>query len=72
MNTPVGSQLAHNVGVFCRLLRNAGLPVSTGQVRDSLAAVNAVGIERRDDWHAALRCTLTRHPDHFAIFDRGL
>ena len=61
-------RLAENVVRFCRTLRCAGLPVGTGQVIDALAAVSAVGVERRDDLCRALSTVLVKDPGQFRLF----
>jgi hypothetical protein len=61
-------RLAENVVRFCRTLRCAGLPVGTGQVIDALAAVSAVGVERRDDFCQALSAVLVKDPGQFRLF----
>ncbi|HKP66628.1 MAG TPA: VWA domain-containing protein, partial [Casimicrobiaceae bacterium] len=49
-----GGHLADNVVYFVRMLRVAGLPVGPAKVIDALAAVEAVGIDNRDDFREAL------------------
>jgi hypothetical protein len=61
-------RLAANIVRFCRTLRRAGLPVGTGQVIDALAAVTAVGLERRDDFCRALSAVLVKDPGQFRLF----
>ena len=47
--------LADNVVHFARVLRHAGLAVGPDRVLAALEAIEAVGLARRDDVHAALR-----------------
>ena len=47
-------RLAENVMHFVRILRAAGLPVGPAKVLDALAAVDAIGLDNRDDFRAAL------------------
>jgi len=45
---------------FARVLRRAGLPIGPAKVIDALAAVQAVGLERRDDFRYALAAVLVK------------
>ena len=45
---------ADNVVHFARVLRHAGLAVGPDRVLAALEAIEAVGLARRDDVHAAL------------------
>ena len=65
------SRIADNVVLFCRTLRNAGLPIGPGQVIDAARAILATGIERRDDFYVALRAVLVKHPLERRIFDQA-
>jgi uncharacterized protein with von Willebrand factor type A (vWA) domain len=66
---PGPGRLARNVVAFARLLRDAGLPVGLDQTIAALRAVEAVGLERRDDVRAALAATLTSRREHATLFD---
>lgn len=63
--------LAANVVAFTRTLRAAGLPVGPYKALRALEAVQAVGIERRDDVYWALHATLTDRHDQHDIFDQA-
>lgn len=63
--------LADNVVHFARLLRKAGVPIGPGHVLDALAAVEAVGIERRDDLYWTLHACLIKRHEHSALFDQA-
>jgi len=53
---------AENVAHFARVLRTAGMPIGPDRVLMALAAVEQVGLNRRDDVHAALSAVmLDRH-----------
>jgi uncharacterized protein with von Willebrand factor type A (vWA) domain len=65
------SRIADNVVLFCRTLREAGLPIGPGQVIDATRAILATGIERRDDFYVALRAVLVKHPVERRIFDQA-
>lgn len=64
MNTDTAEDgvLAENVIGFVRLLRAAGLRLGPEKSIDALHALQAVGLDRRDDFHHALKAVLlTRH-----------
>ncbi|HTJ94917.1 MAG TPA: VWA domain-containing protein, partial [Pararobbsia sp.] len=63
--------LAENVVHFARVLRVAGLPVGPGQMLDALAAARMVGVERRDDWQAAMAAILVKRREHHDVFDQA-
>jgi uncharacterized protein with von Willebrand factor type A (vWA) domain len=56
---------------FVRLLRRAGLPAGPAQALDALTAVEAVGLERRDDLYWALHAVLVRRREERVIFDQA-
>ena len=64
-------RLADNILMFCRTLRNAGLPIGPGRVLDAMAAVRCAGIDRRDDFYWALRAVLVNDPAQFRLFDQA-
>lgn len=64
-------RLADNILMFCRTLRNAGLPVGPGRVVEAMAAVRNAGIERRDDFYWALRAVLVNDPAQYRLFDQA-
>ncbi|MSO69690.1 MAG: VWA domain-containing protein [Alphaproteobacteria bacterium] len=66
-----GFKLGPNIMYFARALRAAGVPVGPGKVLDAIAAVEAVGVMRRDDFYAALRATLCERREHFEVFDQA-
>ena len=61
--------LAENVLAFCGLLREAGLPVTTGRVVDAARALERVDVLRRDDMQAALAATLVSERAQRPLFD---
>lgn len=71
MTTRSDNKLAHNILLFARTLRSAGLPIGTSQVIEALKAVARAGIQRRDDLYWALRAFLVKQPAHAAIFDQA-
>jgi uncharacterized protein with von Willebrand factor type A (vWA) domain len=64
-----GGQIARNVVVFARLLRASGLPVGLDRSTAALRAVEAVGLSRREDVHAALSATLVSDHAQQPLFD---
>jgi hypothetical protein len=60
---------AENVVHFARVLRRAGLNIGTDRVLAALTAVEAVGLDRRDDVHAALSAVMLERHEQQAIFD---
>ncbi|HVL63746.1 MAG TPA: VWA domain-containing protein [Actinomycetota bacterium] len=54
---------------FERALREAGVPVSTGEGLDAMRALEHVNAARRDDFKAALRTTLCKNVSHQDAFD---
>jgi len=66
-----GNKLALNIMHFARALRAAGVPVGPGKMLDAIAAIEAVGVMRRDDFYAALRSTLCERREHFEVFDQA-
>lgn len=61
--------LAENVVHFSRVLRTAGLPVGPDRVITAIAAVEAVGVDRRDDVRAALSAVMLDRREQQVIFD---
>jgi uncharacterized protein len=62
-------RLAANLLTFGRELRDAGLPVGSGQVISLMEAVSEVDCQRRDDFYHATRATLVTSPEHIPVFD---
>ena len=67
----VNPRLAENVVHFVRILRAAGLPVGPARAIDALAAVQAVGVEHRIDFRAALCSVLVSRHDHLELFEQA-
>jgi len=61
----IGDNIVH----FSRVLRTAGLPVGPDRVLAAIAAVEAVGLRRRDDVHAALSAVMLDRHEQQVIFD---
>jgi uncharacterized protein with von Willebrand factor type A (vWA) domain len=65
------SRIANNILLFCRTLRQAGLPVGSGQVIEASQAILRTGIERRDDFYVGLRAVLVKDPAQARLFDQA-
>jgi uncharacterized protein with von Willebrand factor type A (vWA) domain len=65
------SRIADNILLFCRTLRQAGLPVGPGQVIEASQAILQTGIDRRDDFYVGLRAVLVKDPGQVRIFDQA-
>jgi uncharacterized protein with von Willebrand factor type A (vWA) domain len=61
--------LAANVVNFARLLRAAGMPVGVDRGLAAIEAIGAVGVERREDVHAALSAVLVSRREQQPLFD---
>ena len=64
-------RLAENIMHFCRVLRAAGLPVGPAKVIAAIEAVEAVGVEQREDFRAALESVLIERHDQQALFEQA-
>ena len=78
MSTPLydaapgdGGKLAENVMHFGRVLRAAGLPVGPGTVIEAVRAVEAAGLNRREDLYWALHAVFVNRRDQREIFDQA-
>ena len=61
--------IVDNLVHFSRVLRRAGLQVGSDRVLSAVAAVEAVGVQRREDLHAALSAVMLDRHEQQAIFD---
>ena len=61
--------LADNIVHFARILRRAGIAVGPDRVIAALQAIEAVGVARRGDVHAALSAVMLDRHEQQAIFD---
>ena len=66
-----GGHLAGNVLHFVRVLRAAGMALGPAKVLDALAAVEATGIDDREDFRAALCAVLVSRREHVELFDQA-
>jgi len=56
---------------FGGLLRNAGLPATTGRMLDLLRAMPWLDLHTADDFYWASRCLLTERAEDLPVFDRA-
>ena len=61
--------IAENIVHFARVLRSAGMAVGPDRVLAAMTAVEHVGLNRRDDVHAALGAAMLDRHEQQAIFD---
>lgn len=61
--------IAENLVHFARILRDAGLAVGPDRVLEALRAIEIVGIDRREDVHAALSAVMIDRHDQQPLFD---
>jgi uncharacterized protein with von Willebrand factor type A (vWA) domain len=64
------SAFLHNLVVFGRLLRRAGLDVHTGRLIDVTQALSHLDLSQRDEVYHACRALLTHRREDLATFDR--
>ncbi|MGC4397494.1 vWA domain-containing protein [Hydrogenophaga sp. T2] len=57
------------ITAFGRALRRAGVPVDSARIAHAIAATELVGVQRRDDLHAALGAVLVSRPQDLEVFD---
>jgi uncharacterized protein with von Willebrand factor type A (vWA) domain len=67
----VADHLAENVMHFARVLREAGMAVSSDRVLLSLQALQVAGLASRQDFHATLSACLLDRAEHRALFDQA-
>lgn len=63
------STILVNLLTLGRNLRDAGLPLGSGQVMSLIEAVGAVDPRRRQDLYWAARSTIVTRPEHIPVFD---
>jgi uncharacterized protein len=61
--------LAQNIAHFGRILRDAGLAIGTDRILAGIAAVEAVGLDRREDVRAALAAVMLERHEQQVLFD---
>jgi uncharacterized protein with von Willebrand factor type A (vWA) domain len=60
---------AENIVHFARVLRTAGMPIGPDRVLAAMAAIEHVGLMRRDDVHAALSAVMLDRHEQQVLFD---
>ena len=61
-------KMTDNVVGFCRALRRAGVPLDSSRMALALEAALLVGVERKDDFAAALEAVLISRPQDREVF----
>ena len=61
--------IAENIVHFARVLRSAGIPIGPDRVLAAMAAVELVGLSRRDDVHAALSAVMLDRHEQQTLFN---
>jgi uncharacterized protein with von Willebrand factor type A (vWA) domain len=61
--------IAENIVHFARVLRTAGMSIGPDRVLAAMAAVEHVGLDRRDDVHAALGAVMLERHEQQVLFD---
>lgn len=64
-------RIAANIMHFGRALRATGLPIGPGKVLDAIHAVEAVGLDRRQDFYWALHAVFVNRRDQRELFDQA-
>lgn len=67
----MSAYLAENILYFGRVLRSAGMALSTERILMATKAVVAVGVGSPEDLRHSLRCTLTSSPDQQELFEQA-
>jgi uncharacterized protein with von Willebrand factor type A (vWA) domain len=61
--------LAENIVHFSRILRDAGMPIGPDRVLTAIDAIEHIGLDRRDDVHAALSAVMLDRHEQQTLFD---
>ncbi|MDP9137714.1 MAG: VWA domain-containing protein [Pseudomonadota bacterium] len=69
--SPARGKLAGNIMHFARVLRQAGLPVGSGQILDALEAVRCGPLAAREDFYWALNAVFVKRREHQPLFDQA-
>ena len=64
-------RIAGNLMRFARVLRKAGLPVGPGRMLEAIGAVEAVGMENREDFYWTLHAVFVNRQDQRELFDQA-
>ena len=71
MTSSSNGHLFHNLMLFGRLLRSAGMDVHAGRMMEVAQALEYVGISRRRDFRHTLRTLLVHRQRDLAVFDEA-
>lgn len=63
-------KLPDNITGFGRALRRAGVPIDSSRLALAIDSATLVGLERRDDLHAALRAVMVSRQSDLLVFDQ--
>jgi uncharacterized protein with von Willebrand factor type A (vWA) domain len=69
--TPAEGKLVTNIMNFARTLRAAGLPIGPGRIIEAVRAVEAAGLQRREDLYWTLFSVFVNRRDQREIFDQA-
>ena len=69
--TITNSRFAHNIMLFARTLRAAGLPIGPGKVVQAIEAVKAAGIGSREDFYWTLHAVFVQRREQRELFDQA-
>jgi len=64
-----GDAVTRKLVTFGRILREAGLEVGPGRLKDAIQGLDAIDLARRDEVYQALCCTLVSRRDDLPVFD---
>mgnify|MGYP001161913974 CR=1 FL=1 len=64
-------RFADNLVYFSRVLRRAGLKTGPAAAADAIAAVDAIGIGSREEFHAALSAVFVKRHEDQPVFDEA-
>ena len=64
-------RLAENIVYFSRVLRRAGLKTGPAAAADAIAAVDAIGMGSREEFHAALSAIFVKRHEDQPVFDEA-
>jgi uncharacterized protein with von Willebrand factor type A (vWA) domain len=68
---PSEGRLLANIMYFARTLRSAGLPIGPGKVLAAVEAVQAIGLESREDFYWTLHAVFVNRRDQRELFDQA-
>ncbi len=65
------NRLVDNIVFFGRVLRRAGLPVTSEQIADAQRALQLTGMQSREDTRHALAALMIKKHEHAVLFDQA-